>query len=87
MVAAVRKFDLSSPARRVAIGLPPYEPRGFWKNLPSNEKLLAGIAIFFAGIIVGMAVGIVMPKPEAKATDTKDDAPPVRQEQHLDRMQ
>src|SRR3954453_4856372 len=40
VVAAVRKFDLSTPARRVALGLPAQERRGFWKNLPSNEKLL-----------------------------------------------
>jgi hypothetical protein len=75
VVAAIRRFDLSTPARRVAIGLPPHEPQGFWQSLPSNSTLLGGLAIFFAGMILGLLIGTVMPRGEVKAIDPKDALP------------
>ena len=63
VVTAVRTFDLSTPARRVAIGLPAHEAKGFWKNLPSTERLLGGAVVLLLGFILGMMVGMVLPKP------------------------
>ena len=62
VVTAVRKFDLSTPARRVAIGLPPHEPRGYWTWLPRNDVLLGAAVMFLAGVIVGLVVGYGMPR-------------------------
>lgn len=61
VVTAVRKFDLSTPARRIAIGLPPHEPRGVWRLLPSNQALLGGAVIFLLGMLIGVIIGHGMP--------------------------
>ena len=76
VVAAVRTFDLSTPARRVALGLPPKESRGFWKNLPSNEKLLAGAVMLFVGLVFGIMLGVALPRGETTApSDGKNELP------------
>lgn len=76
VVTAVRKFDLSTPARRVALGLSPQEPRGFWKYLPSNEKLLAGAVLFMVGLVTGLMMGVALPRGETIApTEDKKELP------------
>ena len=77
VIAAVRKFDLSTPARRVALGLPPQEPRGFWKYLPSTEKLLAGAVLLLVGLVIGLMLGVAMPRGETHApSEGKKGLPP-----------
>src|SRR6478752_1690720 len=89
VVTAVRTFDLSTPARRVAIGLPAHEATGFWKYLPSTEKLFAGAVVLLFGFILGLLVGMVMPRPapgEAdptipkKTDDNQQLGPPAKRE-------
>jgi hypothetical protein len=72
VVAAIRKFDLSTPARRVAIGLPPQEPRGFWKYLPSNEHLLGGAMMLLVGLVLGIILGVALPRGETVAPNPED---------------
>ena len=74
VVTAVRKFDLSTPARRVAIGLPAHEPRGAWKWLPRNEVVLGAAVMFLAGVIVGLVVGFVVPRPSGASAPEPDAA-------------
>jgi hypothetical protein len=78
VVTAVRTFDLSTPARRVAIGLPPQEPRGFWKYLPGNDVLFGGIAMLLLGLVVGIMVGVALPRGETTTptSEEKKDPPP-----------
>src|SRR5262249_10913777 len=76
MVAAVRTFDLSTPARRVALGLPAQEPRGFWKNVLGNEKLLGGAVMLLVGLVLGMMLGVALPRGETTAaSDDKNELP------------
>jgi hypothetical protein len=87
VVAAVRKFDLSTPARRVALGLPPNEPRGFWKYLPSNEKLLGGAVMLLLGLVLGLMIGYAMPRGETvPVTDEPKKDPPADLKKNHDQL-
>lgn len=81
VVTAVRTFDLSTPARRVAIGLPAHEAKGIWQHLPSTEKLLAGAIVLLLGFILGLMVGMVMPKPPPVEPE-----PPQKKQEHNDQI-
>ncbi len=81
VVTAVRTFDLSTPARRVALGLPAHEARGFWKWVPSNERLFGGAALAMAGMFVGLLIGLALPRDARSTPDETDPkktpAPPA----------
>lgn len=64
VVTAVRKFDLSTPARRVALGMPPREATGIWKHLPAYDSMLAGAVLVLIGVVVGLLIGIALPRGE-----------------------
>jgi len=62
VVSAVRTFDVSTPARRIAVGLPAHEPRGALAFLPRSEILLGAVVMFLAGVIVGLVIGYGLPR-------------------------
>ncbi len=56
VVTAVRQFDLSSPERRRAAGLPPAEPKpSFWREV--GWKLALGILLFAGTFSMGFLAG------------------------------
>jgi hypothetical protein len=73
IVTAVRRFDMSTAARRVAIGLPPEERTGFWKNLPRTDLLLSAVAALFVGLFLGVLIGLAVPRA-ASPTKPAEDA-------------
>ena len=75
VVTAVRTFDLSTPARRMALGLPAHEARGFWRFLPSNERLLGAAALVMTGLFFGLLLGLALPRDAQSATDGSDKKP------------
>lgn len=75
VVTAVRRFDLSTPARRAAIGLPSEEPSSIWKRLPSNEKFFGGAALVLLGMFLGLMIGLAMPRREAAAGEKTEETP------------
>ena len=60
LVTAVRQFDVSSPARRHAAGLPPPDDRPAWQRLPYDSILLA-----LSGVLFGLLLGMLISRPPA----------------------
>ena len=80
VVTAVRQFDLSTPARRMAAGLPPEDDRPWWTRLP-----LGGVSSVLGGFIVGLLVGILLTRPPAPPRDPseKPEPPAVKKDNTL----
>ena len=86
VVTAVRQFDLSTPARRAAAGMPALDTRPWYQRLP-----LGAIALTLAGLFVGLLIGVIAtrppgpPRPEVDAAKGPNDqmgppAPPAAKE-------
>ncbi len=75
VVTAVRTFDLSTPARRVALGLPAHESRGLWKWLPNSERLFGGIALVLLGLFFGLLIGFAMPREARLSPEDAEKKP------------
>lgn len=77
VVTAVRRFDVSTPARRIAAGLDLPDERTWLQRLP-----LAGICIFLTGMVAGMLVALALTHPPSLATPRveKDDGPQLKRD-------
>jgi hypothetical protein len=68
VVTAVRQFDLSTPARRIASGMPLPDFRPWYMKLP-----LGAICLTLTGMFVGLLIGVAVMKPPAPPRPPGDD--------------
>ena len=73
VVTAVRQFDLSTPARRIASGMPLPDDRPWYMKLP-----LGPIALTLAGLFVGLLIGVAMTRPPAPPRPQGEEPLPTR---------
>jgi hypothetical protein len=73
VVTAVRQFDLSTPARRIASGMPLPDGRPWYMKLP-----LGPIALTLGGLFVGMFLGVAMTRPPAPPRPPGEDLLPTK---------
>jgi hypothetical protein len=67
VVTAIRKFDLSTPTRRVAVGLPPREPSALGRFVPRLEVVLGAALCLVIGLAIGILIGLAVPHVAAPA--------------------
>ena len=73
VVTAVRRFDLSTPARRLAAGMPLPDERPWYVRLP-----WMGIALFASGIVLGMLFALALTHPSAPPPREGEEPPQLK---------
>ena len=72
VATAVRQFDLSTPARRIASGMPLLDTRPWYMKLPLEK-----ITLLLLGLFVGLLLGVAIMKPPAPPRPPGED--PIQQ--------
>ena len=78
VATAVRQFDLSTPARRIASGIPLPDARPWYQRLPFEKMALA-----LGGALVGLMIGVMLMRPPSPPRSENEAVQPPPQNNTL----